>query len=123
MKRGEHTLSIAHDIARRNVRVEEIIRDYLRGDQIKDIAARYDLSQGTIGKVRLMYDLPKRKPGSNPDVQVAVVRDYVAGVSLASIIKTHNVDRKTIYTLLKKHGIKGNRRSFASRPRGYLVQD
>lgn len=104
-KRGEHELSQAHDIRRRNVRHEEIVRDYMRGDPINEVAARYDIAPATVGNIRRLYDLPKRKPGCDPDVIAAVLEDYKAGIPVTEIRKTRNVDRKTIWSLCRKHNV------------------
>jgi transposase-like protein len=106
MTRGEHELSIVHDIARRNVRHAEIVTDYLRGDAISEIAERYDLSEGSIGRIRALYNLPKRKPGVDPEVRDDVAALYRAKVPIKEIRERTGCDRKTIWIIARERHLK-----------------
>src|SRR5215471_9600572 len=105
MSRGTHELSIVHDIRRRNVRDAEIVTDYLRGDAISEIAGRYDLSEGSIGRIRRLYNLPKRKPGADPQTRDDVAALYRAKVPINDIKKRTGCDRKTIWRIARERHI------------------
>jgi len=105
MIRGTHELSIVHDIRRRNVRDAEIVTDYLRGDAISEIAGRYDLSEGSIGRIRRKYELPKRKPGADPQTRDDVAAMYRAKVPIKDITAKSGCDRKTIWIIAKEYDI------------------
>lgn len=105
MTRGDHELSLVHDIRRRNIRHAEIANDYLRGDQISEIAKRYDISEGHVGTIRALYDLPKRKPGVNPETRENIAAMYRAKVPIKDIKKLTGCDRKTIWVIAREYNI------------------
>ena len=105
MTRGAQELSVVHDIRRRNIRHAEIATDYLRGDPISEIAERYDLSNATIGKIRKLYNLPKRKPGAEPQTRDDVAAMYRAKVPIKDITEKTGCDRKTIWIIVREYDL------------------
>ena len=105
MEKPHHFVSIEHDRVRRASRKALIAKDYVDGMSFKEIGAKYNVSPGYIGQIRRLLDLPKRRPGANPEVRARVVQDYRDGTKILEIVEKHGCDRKTIWQIVKNAGM------------------
>jgi hypothetical protein len=66
-------------------KVEELIHGYVDGVPVDELAARFQVDQGTVQKHARRHSLPRRSPRLGPRQSEEAARLYLAGQSLAKL--------------------------------------
>jgi|SRR5215471_2152112 len=98
-----NALSLDRERERRILRTLAIIKEYRDGFKMREIAEKYDIGVPTVAKYI-------KQAGLNRNQKLAekapyVVAMYKEGVPLKVICRAHTIDRKSVWSIVKKEGI------------------
>lgn len=99
-----HPLSTQHDMARRQVRSLVIARAYADKTQtVLGIAEKYGVSLGTVCNIGRRFGIRRRYCGFTTKIRDLVIKMYKAEAPIKEIREAAGgIDRKTIWTIVKK---------------------
>lgn len=86
-------------------RVEDLIRGYIEGVPVDDLATQFGVDQSTVQKHARRHDLPRRSPRLGPNQTEEAVRLYLAGQSLAKLSDHFGVATDTVALALRRTGV------------------
>jgi DNA-directed RNA polymerase specialized sigma24 family protein len=86
-------------------KVEELIRGYIDGVPVDELASRFQVDQSAVQKLARRQGLPRRSPRLGPRQSKEAARLYLAGQSLAKLAKHFGVATDTVSLALRRAGV------------------
>lgn len=105
IKQVSRVFSFTQERANRLVRYMRVLRDYRRGDDLNEIAARYGCSRSTVLRYARLAEEPRRERGFDPTVREAVIGMYKARKPVAEIARKCNVSQAYVSKTATEEGI------------------
>lgn len=98
-------LNAQHDKSRRQMRTLAICMDYANDLPLAVIRDKYDMATATISKYARAAGLPGRRGPLPAEKEKEIIKLYRGGVKIKEIVEMANVDRKSIWRVIKDHDI------------------
>lgn len=102
----ESSLSAQLDKSRRHTRVLSVVMDYVNGEPLAIISERYDLAGGTISGYARAAGVPARRGPLPKQKELEIAALYKSGTKIKDICDQTGVDRKTVWIVARKRGLK-----------------
>ncbi|CEI26762.1 Hypothetical protein PFCIRM516_07400 [Propionibacterium freudenreichii] len=85
--------------------VDQLVGDYEAGSGVRELASKYGIHRATVFAHLQRREVPRRRPGLNDQEQAEAVRLSRQGMSMRSIGRRMDVDRKAVRGALVDAGV------------------